>query len=132
MDVQLQLSFSKLDKALQSLEAMVLKPMQADRSNIDACIQRFEFSIELYWKLLKKLLQTKGKDVVYPRDILREAYEGGLISDEKLWLRILLDRNQTSHTYDESLADRIYVNIKEYYPEMRRTYQQLLAKFSAI
>jgi hypothetical protein len=45
-----------LEKALQSLEAIAFKPFQKDRSNIDATIQRFEFTIELFWKTLKTIL----------------------------------------------------------------------------
>ena len=44
---KLAVKFSKLQKALAALEAIYLKPTQADRSNIDATIQRFEFTFEL-------------------------------------------------------------------------------------
>jgi nucleotidyltransferase substrate binding protein (TIGR01987 family) len=63
-------TFESLGKALITLETMVNKPMQEDRSNIDACIQRFEFAIELYWKLLKRILETQGREAYYPKDVL--------------------------------------------------------------
>lgn len=128
-DVQLELAFKKLAKALTALEIMVKKPMEADRSNIDATIQRFEFTIELYWKLLKRILQTKGVDVLYPRDVLQEAYAGKLIDHEQTWLNMLKDRNLTSHTYDEKLADVIYNNIKTYYPVLKQTFDTLLQQY---
>lgn len=124
-DVQLDLAFSKLGKALLALQVIVKKPMEADRSNIDATIQRFEFTIELFWNLLKRILQKKGVEVLYPRDVLQEAYTGKLIDNEQIWLNMLRDRNLTSHTYDEKLADIIYNNIKTYYPILQQTYDKL-------
>lgn len=118
-------AFEKLGKAIDALEVMVNKPMQEDRSNIDACIQRFEFVTELFWKALKRLLESHGLDVFYPKDVIQEAYRGHLIDDETLWLQMLKDRNQTSHTYDSELADKIYANIKGYFPFLKRTYLKL-------
>lgn len=91
-------AFEKLGKTLDALELMVNKPMQEDRSNIDACIQRFEFVTELFWKALKRILEARGREVFYPKDVIQEAYRGHLIDDEDLWLQMLKDRNQTSHT----------------------------------
>ncbi len=33
---------------------------------------------------------------------------------------MLVDRNMTSHTYDAALADKIFANITDYVPEIRR------------
>lgn len=122
-------SCEKTEKALSALKAMVEKPMQSDRSNIDATIQRFEFTIELFWKLLKRILGEKGIDVTYPRDVLQEAYAGHLIDDEEAWLNMLRDRNLTSHTYNEQLADQIYNNIKKYYPVLKKSFDKLKTEF---
>ena len=122
-------NFYTLNKALIALEAMVNKPMQEDRRNVDACLHRFKFTIELFWKLLKKVLFSLGDDVVYPRDILKESYKGKLINNEQLWLQMRQDRNQTSHSYDEELADKIYTNIKNYFPVLKKTFDELSTKF---
>lgn len=122
---QIILAFEKLDNALSALEQMVNKPMEADRSNIDACIQRFEFSIELYWKLLKRILDSEGVEVQFPKEVLQEAYKGNLIDDETLWLQMLKDRNLSSHTYNQALADEIYERIQSYYPLMKETFKEL-------
>ncbi len=36
------------------------------------------------------------------------------------------DRNLTSHTYHEEVAEEIYTNIKDYYILMNRVYQNLI------
>ena len=103
--------------------------MDEDRSNIDATIQRFEFTIELFWKLLKKILLSKGVSTQYPRDVLQEAYAGNLIDDEQVWLNMMNDRNQTSHSYDEELANQIYERIKTYTPIFSKTLLKLKNNF---
>lgn len=126
MNNKLELSFELVGKAIIALKQMVDKPMQSDRSNIDACIQRFEFTIELFWKLLKRILESKGQEATYPKDILREAFKGKLINDENAWLKMLEDRNKTSHAYNQDLADEIYTHITmNYYPILESTYLKL-------
>jgi nucleotidyltransferase substrate binding protein (TIGR01987 family) len=122
---QIEEAFLRVEKALKALNVALLKPIDADDLYLDATIQRFEFSIELFWKLLKLLLASKGVDVVYPKDVLRESFAGKLIDDEQMWLAMLRDRNLTSHTYNEELAITIYANIKKYYPLMATTVKHL-------
>jgi len=122
---QIKESFARVEKALKALHVALLKPIDVDDLYLDATIQRFEFSIELFWKLLKLLLASKGVEVIYPKDVLREAFAGKLIDNEQIWLAMLRDRNLTSHTYNEELAITIYNNIKKYHPVMETTLEQL-------
>ena len=115
-----EIKFEKLQKALRALEIIYLKPNEPDRSNIDATIQRFEFTFELCWKFLKDFFSEKGVSLNYPKEVIQEAFRIGIINDENLWLQMLEDRNLTSHTYDEELADEIFQRIKVYTPEIRR------------
>jgi nucleotidyltransferase substrate binding protein (TIGR01987 family) len=122
---QIDTAFIAVEKALKALKVAVDKPMQEDRLNIDGTIQRFEFSIELFWKLLKRILAAKGVVVQYPRDVLKQAYAGNLIDNETEWLAMLRDRNLSSHTYNEDLALEIYERIKVYYPFLKATLDEL-------
>jgi nucleotidyltransferase substrate binding protein (TIGR01987 family) len=83
-----------------------------DQSNplaIDGSIQRFEFCFELGWKLLKKMLMDiEGIEALSPKKALQFAYQLGWIEDEQAWLKMLNDRNLTSHTYREDYAQEIY------------------------
>ena len=87
---------------------------------IDGTIQRFEFTIEFFWKAFRKLLAEEGVQVTTPREALRAAYKAYWIQDEARWLAMLEDSNRTSHTYKRELADEIYAHIKDYLPEMER------------
>ncbi len=123
--LKLENKFNKLNKALTALEVIYLKPTLEDRSNIDATIQRFEFTFELFWKFLQELFYQKGLELNYPRDVIKSAFNSGIIEDEDLWLQMLKDRNMTSHTYNEALADVIFTRIKEYTPLIRQVCNEL-------
>ena len=125
MKKDLQESFDRLEKALNALQRIIEMPIDEERAYIDAAIQRFEFTIELFWKLLKRIIANHGVQVTYPKDIRKEAYAGKLIDDETIWRKMLEDRNLTSHTYNEELADDVYNHIKAYYPVMQQTFEKL-------
>lgn len=100
-------------KAVDRLKEIL--EVSPDHSYIyDATIQRFEFTYELAWKLMKTFLEYKGlSDVRTPRDTFKEAFQAGIIDDGEGWIRMLIDRNITSHTYNEEDALEIYIRIKE-------------------
>ncbi len=84
----------------------------------DATIKRFEFTFEIVWKTLKLFLEHQGHECNSPRSTIRKAFTEGLIAtpeEADIWLRMLEDRNLTSHTYDEGLARRIYGGIVQEY-----------------
>lgn len=123
------ISFQQLGDALKKLEQAVKKPDDEEHMYRNATIQRFEFTIELFWKVLKKLLLREKIIVTTPRETLQKAYAINWIANEKLWLRMMDDRNLTSHTYKEENAEIIYDNIKEYFPAMKESYLLLQEKF---
>jgi nucleotidyltransferase substrate binding protein (TIGR01987 family) len=61
---------------------------------------------------------------------LQEAFRAGWLADEAAWLQMLRDRNETSHTYNEAVARRIYANVRAAFPEMERTCLLLKGRFS--
>lgn len=83
----------------------------------DSLIQRFEFTYELTHKTLKEFMKYLGVtlDNSFPRTIFKKAYVNNLISDDKVWISLLEDRNSTSHIYNESLADEVAKRIVNNY-----------------
>lgn len=85
----------------------------------DGVIQRFEFTFELSWKLMKMFLEYMGiSKLRSPRATIREAYAYGLIKDGEQWIDMMIDRNKTSHMYDEEEAKLIYQKIKNTYSKL--------------
>ena len=107
---------TELQNAVKRLREAVAQP-ESDLIR-DAVIQRFEFTFELVWKSLKLYLERQGLDCGGPRSTLKKAFTEGLINspdEADVWLRVLEDRNLTSHAYDEALATRIYQHVVQEY-----------------
>jgi nucleotidyltransferase substrate binding protein (TIGR01987 family) len=89
----------------------------------DSVIQRFEFSVEIMWKSIKKFLEVReGIICRSPKSCIRELFSSGLISEKdtvKL-LRMIDDRNRTVHTYHEEIAEEIFKNVASYIPLMKK------------
>lgn len=78
---------------------------------VDAVIQRFEFTFELSWKVMKSYLNSQGIDCRSPRQSIKEAFRMDLIQHGDPWIDMMMDRNRTSHIYDEIEANIIYKKI---------------------
>ncbi len=120
-------TLQQLERALKQLEIATAIPLGSARLEIDGTIQRFEFTFELFWKTLKKILTDEFNIEAFgPRNVLQQAYSTKLINNEKIWLNMLADRNMTSHTYQQDLADQIYDNIKTYVPFLKEELRHLI------
>ncbi len=130
MKTETKLIFAQLDNAIQQLEQAIQTQICSDhRLIIDGTIHRFEFTFELFWKALKKQLQNEFDTQSYgPRQVLQLAYANKLINDEKMWLKMLEDRNLMTHVYQEKLADQIYQNILLYTPFLRKEFAYCITR----
>lgn len=100
-------------KALARLKEAVGVEVSKNSLVVDAAIQRFEFSFELAWKLLRALLLYQGIQANSPRAAIKEGFSAGLIGDGEGWIDMLEDRNRTSHIYDEKEAVKIFDTIRK-------------------
>ncbi len=98
----------------------------------EGLIQRFEYTHELAWNVMKDYAKFQGNpDVGGSRDATREAYQLNLVSDGNVWMEMIGSRNKTSHTYNEETADEIYSKIiNEYYPAFVEFHRNMEAKRS--
>lgn len=93
----------------------------------DGLVQRFEFTHELSWKLMKAYAEYQGYDGIGgSRDATRKAFEMGLISDGQSWMDMIKSRNETSHNYNGDIAEEVVENIvNRYYPLLADFYQKM-------
>ena len=133
-DIRWEQRFSNFVKALHKLTQAVdyinQNIIDSDESDDDdlgnilneiikeGLIQRFEYTHELAWNVMKDYAAYQGNtNVGGSRDATREAFQLQLISDGKNWMEMIGSRNKTSHTYNEETADEIYSKIlNDYYP----------------
>lgn len=124
---EIQVAVEQFQNAFKRLkEASRLKPSELVQ---DAVIQRFEFTYELSWKTLKRILKAKGDSSKFPRDIFKAAFRQGWIEKDEEFLLMMEDRNLTSHVYDRSEARKIYRRICKSYVAV---FESLLASIKKI
>ena len=80
----------------------------------------YEICFEQSWKAVKEILQKNGfseGQTNAPRQILKTAYQAGMIQNEEIWLEALATRNNVAHAYNQKIALDIVKQTKEkYYP----------------
>ena len=123
-DTRWQQRFQNFEKAFirlkESLE--IEKPSELERNGI---VQRFEFTIDLAWKVMKDFLEEKGFNFKpSPKDTLRQAAEGGFID----YAQQLIDgydiRNDLSHDYDGEKFEKSESSLREQvYPALDKLRQ---------
>lgn len=84
----------------------------------EGLIQRFEYTHELAWNVMKDYSEYQGNSTIGgSRDASREALQLKIIGDGEVWMDMIKSRNKSSHTYNEETANEIYYkNLNEYYP----------------
>lgn len=119
-DLKITIAASNLERALGELNRYIGEST-GRRIEKAGIIQAFEFSYEAFWGCFQKFSEHLGKPAPMPRLAISSAFQLGLINNESLWIKMMKDRNLTSHTYNESTADRIHDSIvNEYAPEMTK------------
>lgn len=123
-------SLRNLENALQNLERAIAIPK--DRELVaEGTIHRFEMTIELFWKTLKRAITYEGAHVKTPRESLKEAFRIGWLDEEQVWLDMLDSRNTTSHEYlAEELAEDNYDDIKKVTPIIRKAFDTLRTRYT--
>lgn len=124
--------FLNIKQSLDKFEKILNYNKEEFPFAVEATIQIFEYTFELYWKLFKKICFAEGREVNSPRSALQQAYVIGLIHHEQIWLEIMEDRNLTSHTYKQPTANLIYTHCQQYLPLMQTTYKNIEKRFQLI
>lgn len=100
---------------------------------ISGIIDKFFLQFELGWKVMKALLAYEGDSVGQigsPREIIKEAYRYFGFMDEEVWLKMLRERNDTTHIYDGEAAKALVEKIlKEYIEEFERLQEAIEKRY---
>lgn len=124
-DIRWKQRFENFDKSYKLLNKYAKQPIttELERAGI---IQFFEMTFELAWKVLKNYLEAQEYLVKSPRETVKQAFQIGLIDNGHVWMDALSNRNLTTHTYDEELANKMTNEIiTMYLPELDKMYEKL-------
>lgn len=114
----------KLVQAVELLSGQVNREEAVDELLQEGLIQRFEYTHELAWKVMKDYAEYQGyTDVRGSRDAIRKALEMGLVDDRR-WMETIEDRNLTVHNYDNEIASEIYAHIMQVYYPLFMSFEQ--------
>ncbi len=107
----MSVSILELKKALTTLEDSLklfsnsIIDSNENKAFRDASIQRFEYCVELSWKVSIKSLGLKTDAA---RPAIRDMARNGFIENINLWFEFVDARNNSSHSYDEKTAISVF------------------------
>lgn len=129
------IDLSSFERALSSLDRGIARSRATpdDEELRDAVIQRFEFTYELAWKSLRRVLVSEAAspaqfDDLPFRDLIRLGAEKGLLDEPNAWFGFREERNISSHTYDEAKAEEVYRAALVFAPIARELFDRLSAR----
>ncbi len=129
------LDLSSFGRALASLDRAILRAQAAlaDEELRDAVIQRFEYTYELAWKMLKRHLEQvvpdPGRiDGLSFRELMREGAERGIVADVEAWFEYRHQRNLTSHAYNAAAAQMVFQTALRFREAAHSLYRELVGR----
>lgn len=130
------LILSSLEKAIHQLESGLDQALQNPNVELlrDGVIQRFEYTYELSWKMLKRYFELNTADpsyveaMTFPELIRTGSEQGLLLNGWDIWQDYRKARSTTSHTYDAIKAKEIFAIIPQFLKEARYLLESLQNK----
>jgi len=124
---------NNFEKAFLRLkEAMEMENLNELERN--GLIQRFEFTIDLAWKVMKDYLEEKGFDFKpSPKDTIRLAQQSEFIDYAQELIDGLDIRNEFSHDYSGEKFEHFEQQLrKETFPALKKLYNFFIEESSSL
>ncbi len=105
-------AFSLLREAMTIMESRPLTQLEKE-----GVIQRFEFTWELAWKLMKDYLEASGValETITPAAVIRAGFAAKIIQAGDIWMQALDARTKMAHTYNFKIFEKIIEDIRGLY-----------------
>lgn len=111
--------FENYKRALRLLSEAIETMHEREITQLEkeGIVQRFEYTWELAWKLLKDYLEHSGITLgtITPTTVIKAAFASKIIENGDIWMRALDARNKMSHTYDLRVFEQIISDIDRSY-----------------
>lgn len=115
-DIRWVQRFNNFCKALSQLQQFIDKFEQLNELEKQGMIKSFEYTYELAWNTIKDFYEYQGEtNIQGSRDAIQLAIRRNLLPNSHQWMQMILDRNLTSHTYNDQLSSEITKKIKNTY-----------------
>lgn len=121
-------AFLLLRQAIEQIEQRPLSQLEKE-----GIIQRFEYTWELAWKLLKDFLEASGVNLetTTPLAVIKAAFSTKVISNANVWIQALDAKNKMAHTYNFTVFEETILDIKnKYLGVLEDLYMQMLEELN--
>lgn len=124
MDIRWKQRFSNFEKAYSRLKESV-DERDLNELERNGLVQRFEFTLDLSWKVMKDFLEDKGFQFKpSPKDTFRQAQEAQYINYAQELIDGLDLRNILSHDYDGQKFLQVEIQLRsETFPALENLYE---------
>ena len=125
-------SFAKTIAALEESLAIYSKYKETDekyeralkRGAIQAFVTSYEMARKMFIRYLKEYYD-ENFDQMPIRDIFRYGQKVGILSDAEKWFTYKSNRDQSSHTYDLSIAEQVFSTTNDFLQEAKYALKQM-------
>jgi nucleotidyltransferase substrate binding protein (TIGR01987 family) len=126
-DIRWKQRFENYKNAFKVFKEAVLEIKNPSNLEKEGTIQRFEFSHELAWKVMKDFLSDQGiQGIIGSKDATRLAFQNEIIEEGQIWMDMIESRNQTVHTYHANILEVQYLKITTlYFPLFEKFYTKM-------
>jgi len=122
----------QFDDALEDFNAaLAIDTGRFDEQTTDVLkngqVQKFEFTTELLWKMLKAfLLEQHGIDAASPKQVIRRYFELDFCTYEEseALLEAIDLRNTLSHVYNKETFEKIYAQVQDFGPILEQIFKK--------
>ena len=124
-DIRWKQRLANYSTALAQLTKAVVLAGERPLSDLEqqGLIQAFEFTHELAWNVMKDYFAYQGNPAIFgSRDAVRESFNKGIITDGEGWMEMIKSRNQSSHTYNQNVAEEIAGRVIDQYHSLFQTF----------
>jgi len=119
-----KLRVDALQSAISQLEKGITESSKHPENELmrDGVIQRFEYTMDLAWKLMHrylKLIQIDESVIRSKNDIFREAARIKIIKSAEAWIGYYAARNETAHDYNTEKAKLVFQKAILFLPDAK-------------
>ena len=124
---QLKTAIQRFGEMLNAYRSNAGRPPLEQDAVQDSLIKRFEYTLEIAWKICKKHLEEEGfaeAATGSPKSIIRLAAQRNLINNPESWFTYLRFRQDTSHDYSTSdKAESVLDITEDFYEDVVNLYR---------
>jgi nucleotidyltransferase substrate binding protein (TIGR01987 family) len=128
---QLKTAIRRFGEMLDAYRNNTGRPPLEQEAVQDSLIKRFEYTLEVAWKVCKKHLEEEGfaeASTGSPKSIIRLAVQRNLIDNPETWFNYLRFRQDALQDYPSIKSESLFDIAKTFYEDVVKLYRRMTGK----